>query len=60
MIIKDDGYVAAQTIEYVDELIESSNPWFGSPNGLDQCEWWKITRGLRVCRWDKAKLTCFL
>ena len=25
MIIKDDGYVAAQTIEYVDELIESSN-----------------------------------
>ncbi len=38
MIIKDDGYVAAQTIEYVDELIESSNVMalhgLGSPNGL--------------------------
>ena len=38
MIIKDDGYVAAQTIEYVDELIESSNVvalhGLGSPNGL--------------------------
>ena len=37
-IIKDDGYVAAQTIEYVDELIESSNvhllQGLGSPNGL--------------------------
>ena len=38
MIIKDDGYVAAQTIEHVDELIESSNVMalhgLGSPNGL--------------------------
>ena len=37
-IIKDDGYVAAQTIEYVDELIESANvhllQGLGSPNGL--------------------------
>ncbi len=37
-IIKDDGYVAAQTIEYVDELIESGNvlllQGLGSPNGL--------------------------
>ena len=37
-IIKDDGYVAAQTIEYVDELIESENihliQGLGSPNGL--------------------------
>ncbi|HAN06991.1 MAG TPA: hypothetical protein DCP89_00695, partial [Acidimicrobiaceae bacterium] len=37
-IIKDDGYVAAQTIEYVDELIESENVFLlqglGSPNGL--------------------------
>ena len=37
-IVKDDGYVAAQTIEYVDELIESSNvhllQGLGSPNGL--------------------------
>ena len=38
MIIKDDGYVAAQTIEFVDELIESANVFalhgLGSPNGL--------------------------
>jgi len=38
MIIKDDGYVAAQTIEFVDELIESANIFalhgLGSPNGL--------------------------
>ena len=38
MIIRDDGYVAAQTIEYVDELIESQNVFAiqngGSPNGL--------------------------
>ena len=38
MIIKDDGYVAAQTIEFVDELIESENIFalhgLGSPNGL--------------------------
>ena len=37
-IIFDDGYVAAQTIEYVDELIESQNVFAiqngGSPNGL--------------------------
>ena len=37
-IVKDDGYVAAQTIEYVDELIESGNvlllQGLGSPNGL--------------------------
>ena len=37
-IIKDDGYVAAQTIEFVDELIESGNilliQGLGSPNGL--------------------------
>jgi branched-chain amino acid transport system substrate-binding protein len=38
LIIKDDGYVAAQTIEFVDELIESANIFalhgLGSPNGL--------------------------
>ncbi|MEE3257456.1 MAG: ABC transporter substrate-binding protein [Actinomycetota bacterium] len=38
LIIKDDGYVAAQTIEFVDELIESSNVFailtLGSPNTL--------------------------
>ena len=38
MIVFDDGYVAAQTIEYVDELIESENVFAiqngGSPNGL--------------------------
>ena len=38
MIVFDDGYVAAQTIEYVDELIESQNVFAiqngGSPNGL--------------------------
>ena len=38
MIIKDDGYVAAQTIEFVDELIESANIFalhgLGSPIGL--------------------------
>ena len=37
-IIRDDGYVAAQTIEYTDELIESENIFLlqglGSPNGL--------------------------
>ena len=37
-IVKDDGYVAAQTIEYVDELIEYGNvlllQGLGSPNGL--------------------------
>ena len=37
-IIKDDGYVVAQTIEYVDELIESGNvlllQGLGSLNGL--------------------------
>ena len=38
MIIRDDGYVAAQTIEFTDELIESENIFLiqglGSPNGL--------------------------
>lgn len=38
MIIKDDGYVAAQTIEFVDELIEGENIFsintLGSPNTL--------------------------
>ena len=37
-ITKDDGYVAAQTIEFVDELIEAENVFFihtgGSPNTL--------------------------
>ncbi|MDG2261667.1 MAG: ABC transporter substrate-binding protein, partial [Actinomycetota bacterium] len=37
-IIRDDGYVAAQTIEFTDELIESENIFLlqglGSPNGL--------------------------
>ncbi len=38
MIIRDDGYVAAQTIEFTDELIENENIFMlqglGSPNGL--------------------------
>ena len=38
LIIKDDGYVSAQTIEFVDELIESANVFsiltLGSPNTL--------------------------
>ncbi len=38
MIVRDDGYVAAQTIEFTDELIESENIFMlqglGSPNGL--------------------------
>ena len=38
LIVKDDGYVAAQTIEFVDELIESENVFsiltLGSPNTL--------------------------
>ncbi len=38
MIVKDDEYVAAKTIEFTDELIESENPFMiqglGSPNGL--------------------------
>ncbi len=38
LIVKDDGYVAAQTIEFVDELIESENVFaiqtLGSPNSL--------------------------
>ena len=38
LIIKDDGYVSAQTIEYIDELIESANVFsiltLGSPNTL--------------------------
>jgi branched-chain amino acid transport system substrate-binding protein len=38
LIVKDDGYVAAQTIEFFDELIESENilayHGVGSPNGL--------------------------
>lgn len=37
-ITKDDGYVAAQTIEFVDELIQAENVFFihtgGSPNTL--------------------------
>jgi branched-chain amino acid transport system substrate-binding protein len=38
LIVKDDGYVAAQTIEFVDELIEAENVFsivtLGSPNTL--------------------------
>ena len=38
LIVKDDGYVAAQTIEFIDELIESENVFMivtlGSPNTL--------------------------
>ncbi|MFT7648131.1 MAG: branched-chain amino acid transport system substrate-binding protein [Candidatus Poriferisodalaceae bacterium] len=38
LIVKDDGYVAAQTIEFVDELIEAENVFYivtlGSPNTL--------------------------
>ena len=38
LITKDDGYVAAQTIEFVDELIEAENVFailtLGSPNTL--------------------------
>ena len=38
LLIKDDAYVAAQTIEFVDELIESENVFsiltLGSPNTL--------------------------
>ncbi|MDH3681341.1 MAG: ABC transporter substrate-binding protein, partial [Acidimicrobiia bacterium] len=38
LIVKDDGYVATQTIELVDELIQSDKPFFittlGSPNTL--------------------------
>ncbi|MEM7338984.1 MAG: ABC transporter substrate-binding protein [Actinomycetota bacterium] len=38
LIVKDDAYVAAQTIELVDELIQSENPFYittlGSPNTL--------------------------
>jgi branched-chain amino acid transport system substrate-binding protein len=38
MIVKDDAYVAAQTIEFIDELIESENVFMivtlGSPNTL--------------------------
>ena len=38
LITKDDGYVAAQTIEFVDELIEAENVFYivtlGSPNTL--------------------------
>ena len=37
-IMKDDGYVAAQTIEFIDELIESENVFaintLGSPNTM--------------------------
>ena len=36
LLVKDDGYVAAQTIEFIDELIESENVFalltLGSPN----------------------------
>ena len=38
LLVKDDGYVAAQTIEFIDELIESENVFalltLGSPNTL--------------------------
>ena len=38
LIVKDDAYVAAQTIEFIDELIESENVFMivtlGSPNTL--------------------------
>ncbi len=38
LIVKDDGYVATQTIELVDELVQSDNPFLittlGSPNTL--------------------------
>ena len=38
LIVKDDGYVATQTIELVDEIIQSENPFIvttlGSPNTL--------------------------
>ena len=38
LVVKDDGYVAAQTIEFVDELIEAENVFsiltLGSPNTL--------------------------
>ena len=38
LIMKDDGYVAAQTIEFIDELIESENVFaintLGSPNTM--------------------------
>jgi branched-chain amino acid transport system substrate-binding protein len=38
LVVKDDGYIAAQTIEFVDELIESENVFYivtlGSPNTL--------------------------
>ena len=38
LIVKDDGYVATATIELVDELIQSENPFYittlGSPNTL--------------------------
>jgi branched-chain amino acid transport system substrate-binding protein len=38
LILRDDGYVAAQTIEFFDELVESQNilayHGLGSPNGL--------------------------
>ena len=43
LIVKDDAYVAAQTIEFIDELIESENVFMivtlGSPNTL----WWCTT-----------------
>ena len=31
LIVKDDGYVAVQTIEFIDELIESENGFMTSP-----------------------------
>ena len=38
LLVKDDGYVAAQTIEFINELIESENVFalltLGSPNSL--------------------------
>ena len=38
LLVKDDGYVAAQTIEFIDELIEAENVFsvvtLGSPNTL--------------------------
>ncbi|MFQ3328788.1 MAG: hypothetical protein ACI85J_000512, partial [Candidatus Poriferisodalaceae bacterium] len=38
LVMKDDGYVAAQTIEFIDELIESENVFaintLGSPNTM--------------------------
>ena len=38
LLVKDDGYVAAQTIEFIDELIEAENVFalltLGSPNSL--------------------------